>query len=41
MSAIEKAGIALDVLLKYDEKNSEISLRKVLDEIILAWKELD
>ena len=35
---IEKADIALDVLLKHDEKNSDISFKQVLDEILTRWK---
>jgi hypothetical protein len=36
-NTIKKAEIALDILLKHDEKNSDCSFKEVLDEIILAW----
>lgn len=38
-NTIEKAEIAFDVLLKYDEKNSNVNFRQVLQEIITRWKE--
>lgn len=38
-NTLEKAEIALDVLLKYDEKNSNVGFRQVLQEIITRWKE--
>ena len=37
---IEKAQIALDILLEHDEKNSDIKFKNLMDQIILAWKEL-
>ena len=35
---LRKADAALEIILKYDEKNADISFRKVLDEIIEEWK---
>lgn len=37
---LKKAEAALSIILDHDEKNSNISFRQVLDEIILSWKEL-
>jgi hypothetical protein len=36
---IEKADIVLDVLLRHDEKDSNIRFRELLDEILTRWKE--
>jgi hypothetical protein len=36
---IEKAEIALDVLVKYDQQNSDVGFKQVLQEIIARWKE--
>jgi hypothetical protein len=37
---IEKADIALDVILEYDSKNSDCSFKQVLNEIINRWRDL-
>lgn len=37
---LRKADIALDVIIEFDQKNSDTSFRELLDEIILRWKEL-
>jgi len=38
---IEKAEIALDILLKHDERNSNCSFRQVLNEIVNRWRDLE
>jgi len=35
---LRKADVALDVIIEYDEKNSNCSFRELLDEIIERWK---
>ena len=35
---LRKADAVLEIILKYDEQNADISFRKVLDEIIEEWK---
>lgn len=39
-TTLAKAEAALSIILEHDEKNSDISFRQVLDEIINSWKEL-
>jgi hypothetical protein len=38
-SAIEKADIVLDVLLRHDESDSNIVFGELMDEIRTRWKE--
>jgi len=35
---LRKADAALDVIIKYDEQNSDCSFKQVLDEIIERWR---
>jgi hypothetical protein len=35
---LRKADAALDVILKYDEQNSDCSFKQVLEEIIERWR---
>ena len=35
---LRKADAVLEIILKYDEQNADVSFRKVLDEIIEEWK---
>jgi hypothetical protein len=39
ISAIEKADIVLDVLLRHEENDSNIAFRELMDEIRARWKE--
>jgi hypothetical protein len=34
---LQKANIALEVLLKYSELDSKISLNELMDEIVTRW----
>ena len=39
--AMAKAEAALEILLKYDEQNSDCSFKKVLAEIIEEWGKIN
>jgi hypothetical protein len=34
---IDKANIAIDILVKHSESNSKISFKELMDEIISKW----
>jgi hypothetical protein len=35
---LRKADVALDVIIKYDEQNTDCSFKEVLREIIERWR---
>lgn len=37
---LKKADAAIDVIIKFDEQNSECSFKEVLSEILNKWRDL-
>jgi len=35
---LRKADVVLDVIIKHDEQNSDVSFKEILNEIIERWK---
>ena len=38
---LQKAEAALEIILKFDEKNSDCNFKQVLNEILAKWRSLE